>query len=413
LSDIFLSYARADVERARALTGALRSYGWSVFWDASLRGGENWPDRLEKELTEARCVVVAWSTASAKSKWVREEATRGAKREVLVPVLLDPVDPPLGFGGTQAIDLTSLEPERLERLAADISRFTGPPPNHPDLDKFAKLPRSVIAAGGLLVLDYACALYAVRVGWHFFVPLGQYLLSPAAWLPAAVPLVLVAPPVRAGIRAVLRKLRTARTRARAGLTAALAVAGLLLGSVCLALRPSVELRVVDHDIDTGDSSLPPFADVPGASIDARNLCEGSANTSKCDAPLPSDGHLQLLIHLGRNGLESYRLHFEGSESPPVAFARVRAPESLWAAATDPKPLSVGRVLEIERGPRAVLTGTVDVRLLCRKVPSAAQGDPGLVVKLTALREGRDGEGIRACWILANGRLGGRCTTGHP
>jgi hypothetical protein len=37
---------------------------------------------------------------------VRDEAGRAARKGLLVPVLLDKVDPPLGFGETQAIDLT-------------------------------------------------------------------------------------------------------------------------------------------------------------------------------------------------------------------------------------------------------------------------------------------------------------------
>jgi hypothetical protein len=358
-------------------------------------------------------VVVAWSTTSTKSEWVGEEAAVGKKRGVLVPVLLDHVEPPFGFTARQALDLTSLEPERLDRLAAAIIPLAGPASKRPDLDKFARLPRSLIAAAGFLAVDCALALYAIRVGCGFFVPLGQYLLSPAAWLPPAALLVLAAPPVRSGLQALLKKLRTARLRVRMGLVAALGAVGLLLGAAAWASRPSLELRLVDRDIDSGDSSQPPFSEIRGASIDATSLCDGSASSPTCDAPLPSSGHLQVLIHLGLNRLRSYRLELEGGDSPSVSFARVRVTPSLAAAVADAPPLSQGRVLQIAGGGlRTELTGTVDVRLRCRKVPKDAPGEPKLRLRLVPLLEGKDDEhGISKCWTLGEGRVGGPCPAG--
>jgi len=323
------------------------------------------------------------------------------------------VDPAFGFGSTQAVDLTSIEPERLDRLATAISRFTGAAPKRPDLDKFVKQPPSAYVAAGLTLLDYALAAYLIRVGWHFFVPLGKYLLSPAAWLPLAGLLVLLAPGVRSRIRALLRRLRTARPRVRVTLVAVLGASALLLGTAAWAMRPSLELRLVGRDIDSGDSSQPPFAEVRGASIDARSLCDGSLTSSTCDAPLPSAGHLQLLVHLGFNRLASYRLHLEGGDTPSVSFARVRVSGGLGAAIADALPASEGRVLEIVgSGPRAVLAGTVDVRLRCRKVPGDAAGEPRLHTRLTPLLEGKDDEnGISDCWTLGEGRIGGPCGAG--
>ena len=105
MADIFLSYARKDLERVRPLTEALEQQRWTVFWDRRLEPGGKWPDVLEVELKRAGCVVVAWSKASAASSWVRKEAESGLQRDGLIPVLLADVEPPVGFEDLHAADL--------------------------------------------------------------------------------------------------------------------------------------------------------------------------------------------------------------------------------------------------------------------------------------------------------------------
>src|SRR5207245_6725177 len=61
---------------------------------------------LDRELAQASCVLVVWSTSSIDSPWVLEEAEFGKERGALVPVRLDPVAPPIGFRAIQAADLT-------------------------------------------------------------------------------------------------------------------------------------------------------------------------------------------------------------------------------------------------------------------------------------------------------------------
>jgi hypothetical protein len=98
VSDIFISYAREDLGRAKQLAEALQAQGWSVFWDRDIPVGKSWREVITKASHEARCVIVAWSRASIASVWVREEAEEGREREILVPVFFDEVRPPIGFG---------------------------------------------------------------------------------------------------------------------------------------------------------------------------------------------------------------------------------------------------------------------------------------------------------------------------
>ena len=104
--DIFISYAREDRERVAPLADALAERGWSVFWDRNIPAGATWRSHIGQALADARCVIVAWSESSVGSTWVSEEADEAKSRGVLVPILLDPVRPPIGFRSIQAADLS-------------------------------------------------------------------------------------------------------------------------------------------------------------------------------------------------------------------------------------------------------------------------------------------------------------------
>jgi hypothetical protein len=105
MSDVFVSYKRADRDRVEPICECLRQAGLSVWWDTELEGGEAWRERIEAELREARCVLVVWSQISVAASFVRDEAAYGAEREVLLPVRIDRVRPPIGFGEYQTLEL--------------------------------------------------------------------------------------------------------------------------------------------------------------------------------------------------------------------------------------------------------------------------------------------------------------------
>ena len=105
MADIFLSYVREDLERAKVLVRALEEQGWTVWWDRTLRPGQSFDEIIGKELDAARCVMSLWSHTSLKSDWVKDEAAEGKRRNILVSVLLDRVLPPLGYRQQHAADL--------------------------------------------------------------------------------------------------------------------------------------------------------------------------------------------------------------------------------------------------------------------------------------------------------------------
>lgn len=108
MNEVFVSYKREDEARVGRLVQALEGAGLSVWWDRGLAGGESWRAQIQAALDAAHCVIVVWTHESVgpAGDFVRDEAGQAKRRGVLVPVLLDKVSPPLGFGEIQAIDLT-------------------------------------------------------------------------------------------------------------------------------------------------------------------------------------------------------------------------------------------------------------------------------------------------------------------
>ncbi len=108
MSDVFISYKREDEVRVGRLARALEHAGLSIWWDRGLPGAESWRENIAAALHSAKCVVVVWSQGSVgvEGAFVRDEAGRAMANGILVPVMIDKVAPPLGFGELQAIDLT-------------------------------------------------------------------------------------------------------------------------------------------------------------------------------------------------------------------------------------------------------------------------------------------------------------------
>lgn len=107
MTDVFVSYKAEDKARVAPLVRALESDGVSVWWDAHIGAGDDWRATILRNLESAKSVIVIWSRRSVgpQGQFVRDEATRAVRRKSYLPIRIDKVDPPLGFGETQAHDL--------------------------------------------------------------------------------------------------------------------------------------------------------------------------------------------------------------------------------------------------------------------------------------------------------------------
>src|SRR5690348_11179689 len=131
MSDVFVSYKAEDRKRVKPLVEALQAEGFSIWWDEQIGGGSAWRSAIEAELNAAKCVIVIWSNRSVgpDGTFVQDEATRAQQRHVYVPVLIDKVHLPLGFGETQALPLTGWRGDRgdarYEAVLAAVRRNAG------------------------------------------------------------------------------------------------------------------------------------------------------------------------------------------------------------------------------------------------------------------------------------------------
>jgi hypothetical protein len=105
MSEIFISYASEDRPRAKIIAEALEHQGYSVWWDVVIPPGKTFDEVIKEELYSTKCIIVLWSWKSVLSDWVKEESSEGVKRKILIPVLIDDVEIPLGFKRIQAARL--------------------------------------------------------------------------------------------------------------------------------------------------------------------------------------------------------------------------------------------------------------------------------------------------------------------
>lgn len=166
MTDLFLSYKAEDRTRVAPLVQALETDGLSVWWDAHIGGGDDWRDTILRHLEAARGVIVVWSKRSVggHGQFVRDEATRALKRGTYFPVRIDKVDPPLGFGEMQALDLSSWKGDRSDpryqavlgalrkRLGIKATRLQRAPEQQEGMDR-----RTIIAAGTVAAIAAAGA----------------------------------------------------------------------------------------------------------------------------------------------------------------------------------------------------------------------------------------------------------------
>jgi hypothetical protein len=95
---IFVSYSRHDADIVSPFCELLRVTGVPVFRDRdSIQAGKRWKVVITDSLQDADCVLVFWSTNSAKSPAVKDEYDAAIRMDKdIAPVLLD--DTPLVEG---------------------------------------------------------------------------------------------------------------------------------------------------------------------------------------------------------------------------------------------------------------------------------------------------------------------------
>ena len=161
---VFVSYARADEKKARAIIKCIDRAGFRVWWDALIPSGDRFSSRIAEALEGARAIVVLWSVHSVDSVWVQDEAGWGRDHHRLIPISIDGSEAPIGFRQLQCVNLSkggvrASNPE-LRRAIGAIADLL----DHPPLE-FGATPlvsRRTVIIGGSAVAATAVAVSAWR-----------------------------------------------------------------------------------------------------------------------------------------------------------------------------------------------------------------------------------------------------------
>ena len=187
MSDVFVSYKAEDRARVAPLVQALKSEGLSVWWDTQIAAGSEWRQDIQEQLDSARCVIVVWSKRSVgpEGRFVRDEASRAQRRGTYLPIRIDKVEPPLGFGELHAIPLHGWRGRPTDpryRMLIDAVRaiIAGEAPSIAVPDKSSRVSRRTALVGSGAALGIAAA-----GGWAFLRPGKAKAANSIAVLPFA------------------------------------------------------------------------------------------------------------------------------------------------------------------------------------------------------------------------------------
>jgi len=171
VSDIFISYARENRTSAEDLAQVLEALGLLVWWDRDLRGGSEFATVIEQQLAAARVVIVLWSGPSVESGFVRDESARALAAGKLLPVRIEAVALPLGFGQIHTLDLLdwngAADDASLQQLVYEVRQRLGQAAEPPTPKKNWRLKaRPMALAIAALVLAAATAAAVAGWQWH-------------------------------------------------------------------------------------------------------------------------------------------------------------------------------------------------------------------------------------------------------
>jgi signal transduction histidine kinase len=124
---IFISYSKAEPKPTQELADFLTAQGYTVWWDTNLTSGEVFREVIDRELDAADAVIVIWTVHSIVSNWVIAEADHAARRNRLITVRTEDLEPwripkPYNTYHSDIVDQTNLVLAAVRRLAGDPVR---------------------------------------------------------------------------------------------------------------------------------------------------------------------------------------------------------------------------------------------------------------------------------------------------
>ncbi|MFQ3666862.1 MAG: TIR domain-containing protein [Sphingomonadaceae bacterium] len=132
MSDIFISYARANEPVARALAEAVRAAGYRVWRDDALPAHRPFADVIRERLDASTAVIVIWSDEAVRSHWVQSEADHARVQGKLIQMAIDGTELPMPFDRIQCEPLHGWAGDPampgFRKVLESLLALAGPPP---------------------------------------------------------------------------------------------------------------------------------------------------------------------------------------------------------------------------------------------------------------------------------------------
>lgn len=166
MADVFVSYKRENEAKVAKLVAALEAQGLDAWWDREIEPGAPWEASIEKQLANARAVIVCWSKEAVASENVRSEARLARNQGRLIQVFLEQCEPPLFFGERQGIDLKnwrgSPDDPQIARLAGAARAIAE---GNPPVELTAVPPSRTLVTRRALIASLIALMLAAMAGW--------------------------------------------------------------------------------------------------------------------------------------------------------------------------------------------------------------------------------------------------------
>ncbi len=107
MANVFISYAREDLNFAEKLANRLSRTGLTIWWDRRLLAGDDIEAVIDEQIKSCDAVIVVWSSASLNSHWVKSEASAALALKKLVPVRSDGTRLPRPYDQIHTLDLSN------------------------------------------------------------------------------------------------------------------------------------------------------------------------------------------------------------------------------------------------------------------------------------------------------------------
>ncbi len=124
VDSVFVAYAHADLDRAKAVIDAIEGRGYKVWWDHGLVGGQDFTREIVSTIRTAESVLIFLSENSLKSNFIRYiELPHARLAGRTIPVKLSPVpddEIPLELAKQHWCDLSEGPPDETNKGFLDL-----------------------------------------------------------------------------------------------------------------------------------------------------------------------------------------------------------------------------------------------------------------------------------------------------